>query len=82
MFKKSSEQRNRFGTFNFLFNNYLALGGEGLIEHIKEDLKLLDSEILYNLALSVLPSNNFFDSNEISFKLMELSAEKEFPLAF
>ena len=54
MFKKSSEQRNRFGTFNFLFNNYLALGGEGLIEHIKEDLKLLDSEILYNLALSVL----------------------------
>jgi len=82
LFKMSSEQKNREGMFNYLFSSYLTLGSEGVIDHIKEDLFKLDPEILYKLALSVLPQNSFFDNTEISFQLMHIAAEKNFPLAY
>ena len=82
MFKMSSESGNKLGRFNYLFQNYLNIGSKGVIDHIKSDLNLLSPEVLYKLALSVLPQNSFFDNQEISFQLMNLAAEKEFPIAY
>lgn len=53
-----------------------------MIEHLKSDLSSLDSELLYKLSLSILPDNSLFDNNEISFKLMQIAVEKDFPLAY
>ena len=79
LFKKSYELGSNYGFLNYLYTNSL---NKSIIKPLKEKLRSLEPDIIYKLSMCILPQNCFFDNNEISYELVELAAEKDYPLAY